>query len=174
MFVGIYGPPSCKPKSIMLPRLLNKVFFPYFSFDICIASWSQTNSTTTTPSFIAVYSKNKISPFDSFAAFAHACVMCKIINNLALNQLKEFILQNTEQQGPLQEMTKFQLRSTTFGHAALSVRAISSWNSMPIGIKQSLNLTSFKTQMKTWLKAMRICKRWILTNVSVLHHRWCF
>ncbi len=58
-------------------------------------------------------------------------LMYKIINNLAPSPLKKLVSSHTENIRQTREVI-VEHRVTDFGHSVFSVRAINSWNNLPI------------------------------------------
>ncbi len=48
-------------------------------------------------------------------------------------------------------------RNSTFGQSAFSVKTAGLWNSIPVSIRESTTLSTFKSGLKKWLKAGQHC-----------------
>ena len=157
---------------------MHAMIFPHLSY--CITTWSQAGKTTTKPMHSLykytlkvldkkaikyhhcdIISKYNLLSYDNFVHYANMCLMYRIIHNLAPPPLKEFVSlcsDNIKQtRAAIRGNCIIHLRRTEFGRSAFSIRATNMWNSTPSSIRQSPTFTSFKHQLKLWLKSQQSC-----------------
>ena len=146
----------------------------------CLTTWSQAN--TTALSLIRksykkalkildkksnlyhhcpIIQKYGLFSLDNFISFSNCCLFFKIVNDLAPPPLKKCVSlsraeNNTRASSRGDSLSVF--RRTTFGQSAFSVKTTGLWNSIPVGIRQSNTLSSFKSGLKKWLKTGQRCE----------------
>ena len=145
-----------------------------------ITTWSQTNLTTLKPieslykqtlktldqkpnryHHCHIVQKYSLFNFDSFKYFSDACLMFKVLNGLAPPPMNQFI-ERRDSGGRITRATSrgdcdVPFRRSVFGKTVFSVRASHHWNSLPLEIRETTTYSTFKFNLKRWLKSNQIC-----------------
>lgn len=152
---------------------MHAMIFPHLS--CCITTWSQSGKKILRPihslykrtlktldkkpmryHHCHIITKYNLLTFDNFVHLANSCLMYKITHNLAPPLLREFVSLCSENIRQTRASTRgncvAQHRSTEFGRSAFSISTANFWNTIPSAIRQYSTFSSFKSQLKSWLK----------------------
>ena len=157
---------------------MHAMIFSHITY--CFTTWSQANQTTLKPieslykqtlktldqkpnryHHCHIVQKYNLFTFDSFKHFLDACLIFKIINGLAPPPLNRFIKRNESglrtTRATARGDCEVPFRQSVFGETVFSVRGSHHWNSLPNEIRVTTNYSTFKFNLKRWLKANQIC-----------------
>ena len=157
---------------------MHAMIFSHITY--CFTTWSQTNLTTLKPieslykqtlktldqkpnryHHCHIVQKYSLFNFDSFKYFSDACLMFKVLNGLAPPPMNQFI-ERRDSGGRITRATSrgdcdVPFRRSVFGKTVFSVRASHHWNSLPLEIRETTTYSTFKFNLKRWLKSNQIC-----------------
>ena len=104
---------------------------------------------------------HKLLSWDNLVKFTDACLVYKILHNLAPPPLSAFIKQKTTDDSRTRSAARrdciIPRRRSAFGQSAFSVRASHTWNRLPTSVRHDDTYHSFKTELKSWLKDNQVC-----------------
>lgn len=152
---------------------LHAMIFSHFSY--CLTSWSQANKTILQPleslykqalktldrkgnsyHHCHIIKKHNMFSFENYRHFADACLVFKVLRGLAPPPLCQFIKQKDKVNRVTRATTRgdciVQYRQSRIGNTAFSVRATIFWNSLPNELRECNSLSSFKKQLKSWIR----------------------
>ena len=151
---------ALKPIESLYKKALKTLHKKPFSFHIC--------KTLTKYNFLS---------FENVKTFRFACFIDKSLHGLAPPPLNEFIkkmtLRGMSTRAPDRGDCEIPHRRTTYGRNVLSVVGGDIWNSLPSTIREGPTYSSFKGQLKQWLKSNQKCDHemdWTLTEHYFLMH----
>ncbi len=110
-----------------------------------------------------IIQKYGLFSLDNFISFSNCCLFFKIINDLAPPPLKQFVSLCRPKTNTIATRASSRgdcisgFRNSTFGQSAFSVKTSGLWNSIPVSIRESTTLSTFKSGLKKWLKAGQHC-----------------
>ena len=149
--------------------------------DHCLLNWSFTSKTALKPLKQSYYQatkvldnkprthhhckplkKHNILSFKRLKRYKAACFIYKCLNGLAPPPTEEFIHKKRDTGHKLRADAKnnceVDFRHTEFSKNVLSVEGSNQWNSLPVPIKKSPTISTFKGRLKKWLLDSFSCK----------------
>ena len=109
----------------------------------------------------SILKKRKFLSLQNFKTFRYACFVYKTLHGLAPSPLKEFFRRRSVSGMNTRACDRGDCeiphRRTSFGMKVVSVVGGKIWNSLPSTLRTCPSYSSFKRNLKEWLKTSQIC-----------------
>lgn len=121
-----------------------------------------------------ILERHKFLSFDNCKRFKYACLVYKVLHNLAPPPLHGFF-QRPDSGGSTRASVKgdcvIPFKRTTFGQNVLSKIGCKFWNSLPLPIRECPTFKTFKAHLKQWLLENQTCIHFYLSHI---YHPYTF
>ena len=108
-----------------------------------------------------ILEKYHLLSFNNFRLFKSLCLIYKCLNGLAPPPLRQFVTRRNNKvktRAATRGDCQIQTRKYSLPQNTWSIRGSTSWNKLPLPLRESPSLNSFKRKLKIWLKINQHCQ----------------